>query len=1369
MSYRLLLLLSLAVTVPAWPQSRQELDLGGEWEFVKVADLAPGPPATGWAPMQVPGVLGGYDYERAWFRRDFTVPEAMRGQRLELHFGGVKWNSTVRVNGQTVGGHFGGYEPFDVDITRVARVGDRNRLEVGCHDWTGVFSDRETDFSVMGERPTDPRDLPKDKVLAPLGGLVTQYGIWDQVTLRAHPAVWVSDLFIKPAVRQGKLTVDFTVSNASAEAVTVSVVATVDDAGQTALRLPTRRVTVAAGGKTEVTAEAPWDSPHLWSPEDPYLYHLVTRLERDGQALDELRTRFGFREFWVDGPRFYLNGSRVNLLATSWWPELFKDRQYIRERMLAIKAAHCVIFRTHTQPWPEVWYEVADEVGLMMIPEGAVWNDDEAYRVNDPAFWENYAAHLKAMVDRDKNKPSVVMYSLENEFYGSRVNNDSPARLQLARLGRLMKQWDPTRPIFYESDGDPEGVADAVGLHYPHEYPDFTQWPNTAYWMDTPLTASYFFVPDPAASREWIWDRTKPVYIGEFLWVPSADPSWHTVFFGDEAYLDYNTYRNRAKGEAWRMAIQAYRYYEVGGISPWTMVEGGPLDDTNPLYAAHQYAMQPMAAYVREYSHTFYSGATVRRTADVYNDVLRPSTLTVQWAVVDGERELAPGERVLELEPGERQELQFTVTLPEVAQRREVALRLRVLRDGQIVFEDRKPWSVFPRRPLTAPPGLGLYDPAGETTAALQRLGLQARQVEDLGAIPDGVRVLVIGAGAFGSPAAAVPVIGVEGAGSASLLAFARRGGRVLVLEQEAYPAGMLPVTLTRQASTMTFAQMPHHPLLRGIQPNDLRWWGPDHLVSMAEPLRPRQGGVRAVVVSGSKAGLAHAPLMEMPAGEGAVVICQLLVGQRVEAEPVAFLLLQNALDYLAEFRPQPSRTALYCPDAVTREHLADTGLRATDITAAPAAADWDAIDLLIACSPVQGLAPAAEQLGRFLQRGGKALLHGLTPQEFAVVSPWLGGDLRLLPYAGPVTRVPGAHPLAEFLTNEDLYWLGEQRAAHSWATIPRADNMASAVISKSLEGKPVREYGHERMTVAGTYANNEGETAVLASGGSTASVEIEVAAEGAYLLGVVAGGRAAYGVWPAGSVTVDGRPLGVFACQSGELDTYVLAGELTAGKHQIVITFTNDAYDPANRQDRNLVVKSLLVAADERREGVSFLTSPAALTVIETGGGLIVVDNINWDRTESNRDKASRYIAGLLNGLGAEFQAGSARTVIEPVTFEPQPGLPWFRRENGSAYMGSNGYISGPFECARAGRYVFRFSARGTAVEDVFPVFEVAIDGARVGQVQLMSDGWRSYPLTTEVTPGRHELRLSFINDAQRGSEDRNLWLGQIEVTRVP
>ena len=103
----------------------------------------------------------------------------------------------------------------------------------------------------------------------------------------------------------------------------------------------------------------------------------------------------------------------------------------------------CVAFRTHTQPWPALHYEVADEVGLLMIIEGAVWNDDDTYRIYDPRFWDNYAAHLKSMVAQHRNRPSVVMWSLENEFFGGRLNDSRPPKKDLVRMGRAGQAVGP--------------------------------------------------------------------------------------------------------------------------------------------------------------------------------------------------------------------------------------------------------------------------------------------------------------------------------------------------------------------------------------------------------------------------------------------------------------------------------------------------------------------------------------------------------------------------------------------------------------------------------------------------------------------------------------------------------------------------------------------------------------------------------------------------------------------------------------------------------------------------------------------------------------------------------------------------------------
>ncbi|MFH1921398.1 MAG: sugar-binding domain-containing protein [Planctomycetota bacterium] len=380
--------------------SRQELSLNGRWEHRLVDDLSAPAPEDGFTPVSVPGYLSGIDHQRAWFRRKFTVPADMQGMRIKIRFGGVKYNSRVYVNGREVGGSFGGHRPFEVDVTEAVRFDGPNDLAVGCHDWTGLFTPGKVDFKATAEWHR-VRSAPQDKILAPIGGLYGLYGIWDDVTLQAHPAVYVKDLFIKPSVRRGELVVDYTVSNESAAEVEVELRATVEDESNDALDLPSARVRVPAGGTATASLRKPWPEARRWSHVDPYLYHLRTELSSG----DVLRTRFGFREFWVEGPHFYLNGTRVNLLATSWWPpHAPMTREEIKDRWEAVKLCGCVAFRTHTQPWRSVHYDVADELGLLMIVEGAVWNDESVYRINDPVFWQNYAGHLEAMVNRGKNR-----------------------------------------------------------------------------------------------------------------------------------------------------------------------------------------------------------------------------------------------------------------------------------------------------------------------------------------------------------------------------------------------------------------------------------------------------------------------------------------------------------------------------------------------------------------------------------------------------------------------------------------------------------------------------------------------------------------------------------------------------------------------------------------------------------------------------------------------------------------------------------------------------------------------------------------------------------------------------------------------------
>ena len=1389
-------LLALLASSLASAAPREELSLNGSWQCIQVKDLAAAAPTSGWQAISIPGYFWGYNYERAWLKRTFTVPASMVGKRLALHFGGVKYNSTVYVNGQKVGGQFNGFVPFECDITAAAKVGAANELLVSLYDWTGVFRDNKTDFKT---KFTEVREVPRNNVLGPVGGMVDAYGIWDAAKLVARPQVCVKDVFIKPSVRQKKLVLDYTLANDSAKDATVTLGAQALDAGRPALSVPARAVTVPAGQTVKLSVAQPWPDAHYWSFEDPHLYHLVTTLAANGVTVDTLSTRFGFREVWTQGHRVYLNGVPCSMLATSWWPPRdYETREQIADTMRKIKAGNCRIFRTHTQPWVEQYYDVADEVGLMMVPEGPVWNDTESYRVNDPEFWKNYAACLQAMVERDRNHPSVVLWSLENEFYGAGVNNQSENRKDLARLGTMVKQLDPTRPIYYESNGDPEGVADLIGLHYPHEYPDYNQWPNTAYWLDTPLPSSWFYMP---GAKPFVYDRKKPVYIGEFLWIPTSNPAGETMWFGDEAYLDYTKYHVMGKGLSWRDAIRAYRHYEIAGISPWTMIEGGRLDASNACYAEQQRAMQPVVAFIKEYDHSFFSGDMVTRSIDAYNDTLTPRDIEFSWGLM-----VAPpapgapwpafsapprGGNTLHMAAGEHRQFTITFRAPTVQARMQMTLFTLMQGEGTMKGYDHLPCTLSPRptKQPSPPARIALYDPSGATAKVLDTLGVRYSPVTSPLPKAGASDVFIIGANSLVPGAKARPVIGKQPPLAGAITDFLAVGGRVLVLEQNAYPDGALPVGLdTAFSSTMTFAQMPSHPALAGIAPEDLKYWRGDNLVTAGEPLRPA-GGELPIIVSGCAGGLTHAPLLELPRGKGTIMLCQMRCISKAATEPTATILLRNLVTYLSAYdtgdrpEPRPERRdgdVGHVGPPPELQPWPRTGITLVNAKSPSVTRTLDEIGVAYRVMPEtlsgNALRPAKVLLYEgaaarkltpdsvawdFAAAGGNILLHNLTPADYEALRPMLGGSLKLVAHHSVARRTPAAHPLSEFIRNEDTYWLGPH-VGISWSQTPLSYDMCDYAFTKTLDGLKYETYNAQDMRIEGEFNTKQARGVILATGGYVRT-DIDFPRDGRYVFGVLCSGSPYGGIYPSADIVVDGKVVGSIAENDGEWRTYTTFGEVTKGKHEVAIHFNNDAGNAV--EDRNMLIDKLFVARDTSGpHSEVFLTNPGALAVIPLGKGLVVVDEIKWDTEQENRIKAQRLIGGLLTGLGAQF-SGIEGTVLPCGDWTPEPGMPYYSNAGGMASLACMGYISTKVECAQAGRYVLRITAGGSVAAGEYPAIRVDVNGKTVGEVKERGGALQPYPIVADLPAGPVELKLTFTNDLQVNGEDRNLVVDKVVV----
>jgi hypothetical protein len=1332
--------------------AREQIDLSGVWQCQKVQQLTY-PPPSAWQDTAVPGYLSGYNYEKAWFRKSFALPAQKENTRVKLRFGGVKFNCQVRVNGVPVGGLLNGYNPFELDITDAAKPGQSNEILVGLTDWTGLFSDPVSLTNLAAGE--ELRSRPKNRVLAPIGGRYDLYGIWQPVQVRIVPSVSVDNVFVQPSVRNKRLAVRTRIRNDAPVAATVTISNQAWDGNSAALILPSSTVSIQPGRTVEVDTVADWTSAHLWGPRDPFLYRLQTTLETDGLPQDSVDTRFGFRELWAEGSDFFLNGTRIHLLATACWPpDAMMTRDEIRKVLSDVKEGNNAAFRLHTQPWDETWYDVADELGLLLVEEMAVWCDAWNYRLADPVFWKNYADHVRAAIERDRNHPSIGMWSLENEMIhvgGAGVFAGTEA--ELAKIGRLAKSLDPTRPITFEADLDPGGEAHVIGLHYPHEFPDFQLWPDTAYWMDAPAKV-------PPTAKLWQWLRDKPLYIGEFLWLPPTSPEAYTILYGDRVYSDPAYYRNLAKSWTWQMQIEAYRTYGVSGLCPWTMFEdvaarGGKLDlnpAANLLYQTQQRAYHPNAVFLKEYDTRFFAGETIQRTFHVFNDTLEPGLFILRcrlgkdWQI-----------RTIDLGAAGKSRETFDLIVPQ--NDGEVLLEWNLMRGQTAVFSNALPCEVFHPLKLQLPDGLrlALYDRIGTTSNLLAGQGIPFTSLANLNMLSNAsFQILLIGAGSFQSEA--IPEIGPQSAG-AQCEAFMNQGGWMVVLEQKTYPRWM-PATLNKNAVNFAFPQ-PAHRIAQGINENRLRWWRGDNLVAERTLQMPSKGNFQAPIQAGSISGLEQAVVLEFPRGKGGLLCSQLLLAAKIETEPMAGLLFQRLLDYCAAPKPSYSPSGLAAePESETALALGRLGLVAENVSGKLDNLGLYPLVIIGGGSNSWNAAIAGmPSLASYVEAGGKLVLHKPSDAFLAAARQ------NLLP--GLDAAVNASFPILAasnsqtFLRNHDLFWLND---AGTWdRPAALSTNIVQRVYRKqfnldSFRTIPVKTMPFHSAGIA------------IADGWSFfvngyASQNLSVTQAGPYLFGVVARGTPALGIAPRVVLRIDGQSKDSASVMSNSWGLYTLTAELPEGSHELALAFDNDGYAPP--EDRNLYLKEVRYGPDSESNGPVLLTHPGAIAQFKRGKGTILLDEICWENEGINAVKAGRLASSLLGAMGASFRQPSGLRIGAP---DMKPvGLNAGATNGNTVWLYSSGRLETTVRFAGAGQYYFEIEAFGTPASGVYPKVELRIDGVVKGSFFASSKTATAYTLKTQISAGNRIVALAFVNDLYAAPEDRNLALNGLIVYQDP
>ncbi len=428
-----------------YPQSnplRQSIDLSGFWDFRFDPDDAG--LSAGWpegfpdgSPIAVPASWNDQfedwrDYlGPAWYQTRFDLPWGWEQRRVYLRFGSVNYLAEVWLNGVRLGQHEGGHLPFEFDVTPHLRS-EGNLLVVR------VEGELAPDRVPPGNVPPDPRDtFAGENYPDTTFDFFPFCGIHRPVLLYATPHDAIADLTVVTEIVERDGIVRVQVDRTTPDAATARFILRGHGA-EVSAELP------ASGGAMQAVLTVPGAA--LWSPESPNLYELTVELVRGGEAFDRYTLPVGIRTIAVDGDALLLNGQPITLKGFGRHEDfpitgrglvpavIVKD--YALMRWIGANS-----FRTSHYPYSEQMMDLADRLGFLVIDEtpavGLFFREEGLER-----RLELCRQYTRELIARDKNHPSVIMWSLANEPHSKR-----PAAKAFFRdLYDLAKSLDPTRP-----------------------------------------------------------------------------------------------------------------------------------------------------------------------------------------------------------------------------------------------------------------------------------------------------------------------------------------------------------------------------------------------------------------------------------------------------------------------------------------------------------------------------------------------------------------------------------------------------------------------------------------------------------------------------------------------------------------------------------------------------------------------------------------------------------------------------------------------------------------------------------------------------------------------------------------------------------
>ncbi len=384
--------------VPALDQSRTPrramISLDGLWQFRFETDEA-------WRQARVPAPWQAcfedlaVSFGTATYRRDFSLPADWKGVQIFLCFGAVSDRAIVLVNGTEIGRHEGGYLPFEVVIPG-ALLGAVNVLDV-----VAILPDAHRDGG------SDFAEIPhgKQSWYGPQGG------IWQSVRLEARDPLHISSVRLDPIWPEGRLDVRLELSADTSALVEFEITA----ADGTTIQ---RAEVDMFGGSLRHSIDL--GDVEAWSPDAPHLYRVSTTLRTADARIDEWVEAIGFRRFEARGGYLHLNGAPLYLrgaLDQDYYPDGFgtpPSIELLEDQFHKAKAMGLNCLRCHIKVPDPRYYDVADRLGML------IWTEIPNVETFTPASAARLRATMEDILARDRNHPSIIIWTLINEDWGTR-------------------------------------------------------------------------------------------------------------------------------------------------------------------------------------------------------------------------------------------------------------------------------------------------------------------------------------------------------------------------------------------------------------------------------------------------------------------------------------------------------------------------------------------------------------------------------------------------------------------------------------------------------------------------------------------------------------------------------------------------------------------------------------------------------------------------------------------------------------------------------------------------------------------------------------------------------------------------------------